>query len=408
MKIVITIIKSGENMLNKKVMLNSKDDIDYSQYDIRIKVYDATTNELIQTSTTFEEFDINNYGSPSTDTNYAYTGLPRYGIQIEAYGPYAEYTFIEQDWSPYVFGNTYKFVIGYIDGDSFISLDKVVPNVTFITEENQEISSILGYDYISSICDDIVTWNNNLVTLPTWDIFSEKTTTLYNPRFFYNLEYKLSSSYTYKTYFAFTGYLMCLSIDTTILLADGTTKLYKDITIDDELLVWDFDNGCYTTAKLLWLQDIQLADHYFKCTTNTGKVLNCIGDNNKSHRLFSIDKNRFEYPQDIVGDTIYTTDGYEQLVSVEKINEPIYYRNAITNYHINLFGNSILTSCRLNNIYPIENMKFIKDNRELKSREEFNELSDSVYYGLRLSEQPISKEELVKYIDNLYKSGNVV
>jgi hypothetical protein len=38
------------------------------------------------------------------------------------------------------------------------------------------------------------------------------------------------------------------------------------------------------------------------------------------------------------------------------------YYNVITDYHINLFANGILTSCRLNNIYPIKNMKFVKSN----------------------------------------------
>ena len=39
--------------------------------------------------------------------------------------------------------------------------------------------------------------------------------------------------------------------------------------------------------------------------------------------------------------------------------------NIITKQHLNCFANGILTSCRLNNMYPIENMKFVKDNRKL-------------------------------------------
>lgn len=63
------------------------------------------------------------------------------------------------------------------------------------------------------------------------------------------------------------------------------------------------------------------------------------------------------------------------------------FYNIITYKHINIFANGILTSNSLNNIYPINNMKFIKDNRELRSIEEFD-VSDYVFEGLRLAEQP--------------------
>ena len=55
---------------------------------------------------------------------------------------------------------------------------------------------------------------------------------------------------------------------------------------------------------------------------------------------------------------------------------------------MNLFANGLLTSLRLNNLYKIENMKFVKDNRELTPREEFEGIPDKYFYGLRLAEQP--------------------
>ena len=42
----------------------------------------------------------------------------------------------------------------------------------------------------------------------------------------------------------------CLAEGTEITLADRTTKKIEDITYEDELLVWDFDNGSFATAKL--------------------------------------------------------------------------------------------------------------------------------------------------------------
>ena len=55
---------------------------------------------------------------------------------------------------------------------------------------------------------------------------------------------------------------------------------------------------------------------------------------------------------------------------------------------MNLFANGILTSLRLNNLYKIENMKFVKDNRKLLAREEYANIPDKLFYGLRLAEQP--------------------
>ena len=198
------------------------------------------------------------------------------------------------------------------------------------------------------------------------------------------------------------NYFTCLSIYTQITLADNTTKLFKDLTIDDEVLVWDFDNSCYTIAKLLTLSPILTAPRYYKIITNTGRELDCIG-NQYTHRVYSVEKGKFEYPQNCIGDTIYTENGYETIISGEWIEESIQYRNAISYYHMNLFGNSILTSCGFNNIYPIKNMKFIKEDRKVREKEEFN-LPDKWYYGMRLSEQYSPKEEILDYIN--YRINN--
>ena len=51
-----------------------------------------------------------------------------------------------------------------------------------------------------------------------------------------------------------TVWIECLLAGTLISLADGTQKKIEDIAFDDELLVWDFDNGCLTTSKPLWIK----------------------------------------------------------------------------------------------------------------------------------------------------------
>ena len=54
-----------------------------------------------------------------------------------------------------------------------------------------------------------------------------------------------------KDIFITSWWVACLLACTKISLADGTTKNIEDITYDDELLVWDFDNGCFSKAKSL-------------------------------------------------------------------------------------------------------------------------------------------------------------
>ncbi len=70
---------------------------------------------------------------------------------------------------------------------------------------------------------------------------------------------------------------------------------------------------------------------------------------------------------------------------------------------MNLFANGILTSCVFSNIYPIENMKYVKDDNE-KINIDNLKIDKKYIDGLRLNEVPInfrgSKEETIKYIND--------
>ena len=79
----------------------------------------------------------------------------------------------------------------------------------------------------------------------------------------------------------------------------------------------------------------------------------------------------------------------------------------MTNYHINLFANDILTSSRLSNIYPIKDLKYAKDNRILNDVSKID-CDEKWIKGLRLEEQPLdinkngySVGSLKDYINNL-------
>ena len=206
--------------------------------------------------------------------------------------------------------------------------------------------------------------------------------------------YCITEDATYSRY-------ICFVHGTPIVLANGKRKAVQDIAYDDELLVWDFDNGCYSSAKPLWIKKAQTATYYYRCEFENGIVLKLVVSNGKCHRVFSLDDNRFEFATDCVGKMVMTERGATKLVSCERIDEAVKYYNIITDYHMNLYADSVLTSCGLNNLYPIRDMKFVKESREPVLFEAFGVMENKFYRGLRLSEQVVPIEELENYIQNL-------
>jgi len=191
----------------------------------------------------------------------------------------------------------------------------------------------------------------------------------------------------------------CIVKDSPITLSDGTTKMIQDIDYSDELLVWDFDNAQYSSAKPLWIKVVEKSKTHWLCKLENGTEIKLVGSNGKSHRLFNYTDQVFEYPQDCIGKDIYTENGISKLVSCKCINDEIEYYNIITYYHMNLFANSILTSCRYNNIYVIKDMKFVKDNRNIVDFAEYNNSIPYEYYvGMRLGEQTIPIKDTIEYI----------
>ena len=199
--------------------------------------------------------------------------------------------------------------------------------------------------------------------------------------------------------------LMCLIEGTKIALVNGESKNIEDITYNDILTVWNFDEGKFDEARPLWIKMEELSHNYHLLIFSDGTELRTLG-----HRIFNKEHGKFtstmtdETP---IGTTTFNMHGEEiTLVSKETINESAKYYNIITDTHINLFANCILTSCRLNNIYPISDMKFVKESRLLRSKKEYAVslgYNAVVQYhdGLRLGEQEIPIKELTDYINRL-------
>lgn len=191
----------------------------------------------------------------------------------------------------------------------------------------------------------------------------------------------------------------CFVRNTLIALANGESKVVQDVTYDDVLLVWDFDNGCYTSAKPLWIKRAQTSPYYYNCKFENGMTLQLVGTNGKCHRIFNIDDNCFESATDCVGKMVMTERGATRLMACDRVDETVEFYNIITDYHLNLFANSVLTSCRLNNLYPIQQMRFVKEDRPEVLPETYNNIDDAFYRGLRLSERNVEAvDELNAYV----------
>lgn len=193
----------------------------------------------------------------------------------------------------------------------------------------------------------------------------------------------------------------CLLKGTDILLADGTTKKIEDLAYDDVLKVWDFDEGQLGSAKVCWLTRPGLkSDHYYQLTFDNGTVLKTTGINS-NHRIFSVDQSKFTNVADAkVGDKVFSIDGTLTITDVQYIEEECEYYNVMTSGKINCFANGILTSDRYGNLYPIQGMKYVKDDREIKPYSLYEAAGiDRYWYDhLRLGENTETVQKSKEYV----------
>ena len=220
---------------------------------------------------------------------------------------------------------------------------------------------------------------------------------------FYTRSYaKTSKSIVYGDILTVTTRI-CLAAGTKISLEDGKTKLIEDIEYFDMLKVWNFDDGGFDKAKPLWIKVKETANRYNLLTFSDGSTLKSINQ----HRIFNKDLGKFTHTMSEdtpIGTRTFSLDGDIVLLKSRKIiNEPIDYYNIISVFHMNIFANGILTSCRYNNIYPIHDMKFVKDmNRKKLTISDYPEgISIRYFTGLRLSEQEIDPNDTITYIERL-------
>lgn len=196
----------------------------------------------------------------------------------------------------------------------------------------------------------------------------------------------------------------CFVEGTLISLADGTTKPIEDITYNDALLVWNFDEGRLDAAKPAWIKKEAVVDHYYENEFDNGTILNVTGLNpygHVGHEMFVVDDQTFDYIPEIVGKTAYSLSGNTKLIRSEKKLAEVRYYNIITKHHFNLFANGILTSCSLNKLYPIRDMKFIKTLTDTDMTIYDGVPDRQLVSDLRLAEMPDNK---LAYVENLIRT----
>lgn len=161
------------------------------------------------------------------------------------------------------------------------------------------------------------------------------------------------------------AYWACMLKGTLITLADGTNKPIEQITYDDELLVWNFYEGKFGTAKPCWIKIPQVAHEYNLCKFSNGAEIGFVGEGGSKgyHRIYNDEAKCFTHTGVVetpIGTTTFAEDmSMPTLVEQEVVKKEVKYYNIITDKHYNLFTNGILTSCKLSNKYAIENMRYV-------------------------------------------------
>lgn len=200
-------------------------------------------------------------------------------------------------------------------------------------------------------------------------------------------------------------YFYCLAAGTKIALADGSEKNIEDINYADELIVWNFDDGCLDKAKPFWIKKREKAPCFWNIKLDDGTSIKACGP--KGHEFFSIDTQDFVYGDELVGHNVFKLDGKAvRCVSLTPVNEEVNMYNLMTEKHINCFANGILAGCSLNkNLYKIENMKFITN--RLKKLHDFKEFNGKVpewwFKAARYSESSHELGYLEKYYSDRIK-----
>lgn len=262
-------------------------------------------------------------------------------------------------------GGAFKQVFPKATSDNYTLLEnlnqskiysiKLTPDnfVSFIRYENNQWVS--NYFYIKTQTDNSVEIFYGMSSGAFWEYDSGVTLEG-------DIEATISDFDGFSPTAVYAKYL-CLVEGTKITLSDGSTKPVQNIQYGDKVLCYDFTNGTQTTSHIDWKIPERIATKYWEITLSDGTILNLVGSNGKSHRLYNITKQRFDYPQDFEpSDLTLKEDGTTAYVlSCREIEKEVKFYNIASHEHINVYANGVLTSNRLNNRFKIIDNKFTNE-----------------------------------------------
>ena len=167
----------------------------------------------------------------------------------------------------------------------------------------------------------------------------------------------------------------CLISGTKIFLKQGIEKNIEDITVDDEVLIWNFETGMLDTTGIVFTEG---TSNYKKQILYLHFTNNGVVGISYAHCLFDCDLNKFveitpfNY-RDFIGHTFLYLENNNfvrvKLVFGEIKNEKIAVYSFAPYKHFGFFANGYLNApggiYGIVNPYPIKEEKFTIDNEQL-------------------------------------------
>ena len=189
-------------------------------------------------------------------------------------------------------------------------------------------------------------------------------------------------------------YTGCITESTLVTLANGTKVPVKELQGDEELLVWDFETGSYSTAPIVFIEPEEERDYdiihlYFDDGTDIETMF--------EHGFYDYTLNKYIYinddnPEQYIGHEFVKQDGntYEtvELVRVEHEVKRTRVYGLTTFKHFNFFNNDMLSI--EGNITGMFN--YFEVDRNTMSYDQARKQADIEQYGL------LTYEELVEHI----------
>ena len=195
----------------------------------------------------------------------------------------------------------------------------------------------------------------------------------------------------------------CVTGDTLVTLSDWSTKRIDELTYDDEMIVWNFFDGTYTTTNPFIIFHHENANSYVQLLFSDNNSLNIVD----SHKLFDLTTNNWEsiseenYNNYIGHEFVEVINGENKAV---KLLEGVLHEGETSSWsvetpkHINaVLGNMLtFTPQKFDGLY-----EYFKIGEDMKY-DRISMIKDIDKYGLYTPEEVGLSEEILDYVGGQY------